>query len=145
MAAGDVVSGSQVNGTDRPMMSEQLWSSGVCVVEVWAELLPCGQVEVKAELSDGCFLRLIRTDGDLARMMKRLVDAFPEDRETLSSSLLTGEVMLDASSGSTCLSISILIFINNSPGNSCSITIIIDSTSVDGRSVLAMMGCLQVC
>lgn len=76
----------------------------MCVVEVWVELLPCGQVEVRAELSDGRFLRLIRTDGDLARMMKRLVDAFPEDRETLSSSLLTGEVMLDTSSESTCLS-----------------------------------------
>lgn len=111
MAAGVVVSGSQVNRTERAMMSEQLWLSGVCVVEVWVELLPCGQVEVRAELSDGCFLRLIRTDGDLAQMMKRLVDAFPEDRETLSSSLLTGEVMLDTSSGSTCLSISILIFI----------------------------------
>lgn len=111
MAAGDVVSGSQVNLTDRVMMSEQLRSSGVCVVEVWVELLPCGQVEVRAELSDGCFLRLIRTDADLARMMKRLVDAFPEDRETLSSSLLTGEVMLDTSSGSTCLSISLPIFI----------------------------------
>lgn len=111
MAAGDVVSGSQVNRTDRAMMSEQLRSSGVCVVEVWVELLPCGQVEVRAELSDGCFLRLIRTDGDLARMMKRLVDAFPEDRETLSSSLLTGELMLDTSSESTCLSIPLLIFI----------------------------------
>lgn len=72
-------------------MSELMWPTGVCVVEVWVELLPCGQVEVRAELSDGCFLRLIRTDGDLARMMKTLVDAFPEDRETLSSSLLTGE------------------------------------------------------
>lgn len=94
MAAGEVVSVTQLNLTERAAMSEQVWPPGVCVVNVWVELLPCGQVEVRAELSDGCFLRLIRTDGDLARMMKRLVDAFPEDRETLSSNLLTGECTL---------------------------------------------------
>lgn len=92
MAAGEVVTLTQLNWTERAAMSEQMWPPGVCVVDVWVELLPCGQVEVRAELSDGCFLHLIRTDGDLARMMKRLVDAFPEDRETLSSSLLTGEL-----------------------------------------------------
>ncbi|XP_041658991.1 nestin-like isoform X2 [Cheilinus undulatus] len=58
--------------------------------EVWADLLSAGQVEVRAGLSDGSFLLLKRTDGDLARMMKRLVDGFLDDRETLSSSLLTG-------------------------------------------------------
>lgn len=93
MAAGEVASVAQLNWTERAAMSEQMWPPGVCVVDVWVELLPCGQVEVRAELSDGCFLRLVRTDGDLARMMKRLVDAFPEDRETLSSNLLTGEPM----------------------------------------------------
>lgn len=90
MAASEVVSGTHVNWTEQATMSQQIWPPGVYVVDVWVELLPCGQVEVKAELSDGCLLCLIRTDGDLARMMKRLVDAFPEDRETLSSSLLTG-------------------------------------------------------
>lgn len=73
------------------MMSEQL-RPGVCVVEVWVELLSCGQVEVRAELSEGSLLHLIRTDGDLAWMMKRLVDSFPDDREMLSSKLLTGEI-----------------------------------------------------
>lgn len=92
MAAGEVVSVAQLNWTELAAMSEQMWPPGVSVVDVWVELLPCGQVEVRAELSDGCFLRLIRTDGDLAQMMKRLVDAFPDDRETLSSSLLTGEL-----------------------------------------------------
>lgn len=91
MAAGEVVSVTQLNWTERAVMSEQMWPPGVCVGEVWVEHLSCGQVEVRAELSDGCFLQLIRTDGDLARMMKRLVDTFPEDREALSSSLLTGE------------------------------------------------------
>ncbi|XP_070829709.1 PX domain-containing protein 1-like isoform X2 [Chaetodon trifascialis] len=68
------------------MLSEQVMSSGVFVVEVWADLLSCGQVEVRAELSDGSVLQLNRTDEDLAQMMKRLVD----DREMLSSNLLTG-------------------------------------------------------
>lgn len=88
-AVGDVVSWCEVN---QVMMSEQL-RPGVCVVEVWVELLSCGQVEVRAQLSEGSFLHLIRTDGDLARMMKRLVDSFPDDKETLSSKLLTGEMM----------------------------------------------------
>lgn len=74
-------------------VNQVMMSSGVCVVEVWAELLSCGQVEVRAELSDGSLLQLNRTDGDLARMMKRLVDGFPDDREALSSNLLTGELM----------------------------------------------------
>lgn len=72
------------------MMSEHVMSSGVCVVQVWAELLLAGQVEVRAGLSDGCFLLLHRTDEDLAQMMKRLVDSFLDDREMLSSNLLTG-------------------------------------------------------
>lgn len=95
MAAGEIVSVTQLNWTERTAMSEQMWPPGVCVLDVCVELLTCGQVEVRAELSDGCYLRLIRTDGDLARMMKRLVDAFPEDRGTLSSSLLTGEPTQD--------------------------------------------------
>lgn len=74
-------------------VNQVMMSSGVCVVEVRAELLSCGQVEVRAELSDGSLLQLNRTDGDLARMMKRLVDGFPDDRETLSSNLLTGELL----------------------------------------------------
>lgn len=69
-------------------------SSGVCVVEVRAELRSCGQVAVRAELSDGGLLQLNRSDGDLARMMKGLVDGFPDDRDTLSSHLLTGEFVL---------------------------------------------------
>lgn len=74
-------------------VNQVMMSSGVCVVGVRAELLSCGQVEVRAELSDGSLLQLNRTDGDLARMMKRLVDGFPDDRETLSSNLLTGELL----------------------------------------------------
>ncbi|XP_074543971.1 PX domain containing 1a isoform X2 [Halichoeres trimaculatus] len=72
------------------MMSEHVMSPGVHVVQVWAELLSAGQVEVRAGLSDGCFLLLLRTDEDLAQMMKRLVDSFLDDREMLSSNLLTG-------------------------------------------------------
>ncbi|XP_034534440.1 PX domain-containing protein 1-like [Notolabrus celidotus] len=64
-------------------------SSGVHVTQVWVELLSAGQVEVRAGLSYGSFLLLHRTDEDLARMMKRLVNSFHDDRETLSSSLLT--------------------------------------------------------
>lgn len=66
-------------------------SSGVFVVQVCADLLSRGRVEVRAELSDGSFLQLNRTDEDLALMMKRLVDRFLDDGETLSSDLLTGE------------------------------------------------------
>ncbi|XP_076600570.1 uncharacterized protein LOC143328936 isoform X2 [Chaetodon auriga] len=79
------------------MLSEQVMSSGAFVVEVWADLLSCGQVEVMAELSDGSFLQLNRTDEDLARMMKRLVD----DRETLSSNLLTGLLKVGAAEQSS--------------------------------------------
>ncbi|CAJ1073209.1 nestin-like isoform X2 [Xyrichtys novacula] len=63
---------------------------GVSVAQVWVELLSAGQVEVRARLSDGSFLLLHRTDEDLAGMMKKLVDGFLDDRETLSSNLLTG-------------------------------------------------------
>lgn len=65
-------------------------SSGVVVVEVRVELLARGQVQVQADLCDGTRLLLVRTDADLARMMKRLVDGFPDDRETLSSHVLMG-------------------------------------------------------
>lgn len=65
-------------------------SSGACVVEVWVQLVSCGQVEVRTELSDGSSVQLKRTDGDLPRMMKRLVDDFPDERDTLSANLLAG-------------------------------------------------------
>lgn len=65
-------------------------SSGVAVVEVRVELLARERVRVQAGLCDGTRLLLVRTDADLARMMKRLVDGFPDDRETLSSHVLTG-------------------------------------------------------
>ncbi len=68
-------------------------SSNVCVVDVSAELRSGGQIEVRAELSDGSFLQLNRTDEDLAQMMKRLVDSYLDDRETLSRNVLTGDVI----------------------------------------------------
>ncbi|XP_055007996.1 uncharacterized protein LOC129408401 [Boleophthalmus pectinirostris] len=43
-----------------------------------------------AHLSDGRRQVLRRSDDDLAWMMKRLVDCFPDDRDTLSNQLLSG-------------------------------------------------------
>ncbi|KAK7877636.1 hypothetical protein WMY93_031648 [Mugilogobius chulae] len=47
-------------------------------------------LQVRAELSDGRSLVLSRADEDLAWMMKKLVDGFPDDRDTLSNQLLSG-------------------------------------------------------
>lgn len=66
-------------------------AAGPSVAGVRVELLACGQMEVRAELLDGSILHLIRTDGDLAMLMKRLVDGFPDDRETLSLYFLSGQ------------------------------------------------------
>lgn len=57
-------------------MSEQVMVSSWVV---GVELLSGGQVLVRAELSDGSLLQLNRTDEDLAQMMKRLVNGFPDD------------------------------------------------------------------
>ncbi|KAK7886738.1 hypothetical protein WMY93_026359 [Mugilogobius chulae] len=46
-------------------------------------------LQVRAELSDGRSLVLSRADEDLAWMMKKLVDGFPDDRDTLSNQLLS--------------------------------------------------------
>ncbi|XP_041805926.1 uncharacterized protein LOC121615610 [Chelmon rostratus] len=85
----------------RVTMSERVMSSGVFVVQVCADLLSRGRVEVRAELSDGSFLQLNRTDEDLALMMKRLVDRFLDDGETLSSDLLTGLLEVQAAEQSS--------------------------------------------
>lgn len=66
-------------------------AAGPSVAGVRVELLASGQMEVRAERLDGSILHLIRTDGDLAMLMKRLVDGFPDDREMLSSYFLTGQ------------------------------------------------------
>ena len=65
-------------GEDREEMEEQTMKSSWVEV-VGAKLLSDGQVHVRAELSDGTFLQLNKTDEDLAQMMKRLVDGFPDD------------------------------------------------------------------
>lgn len=46
--------------------------------------------EVRTELSDHTIYYLHRTDADLGRLIKRLVDSFPEEKEALSKSLLDG-------------------------------------------------------
>ncbi|XP_030016293.1 uncharacterized protein LOC115437216 isoform X2 [Sphaeramia orbicularis] len=78
-------------------------SSGLHVVEVEVQKdgVCGGQVEVKAELSDGSVLLLKRTDEDLAWMMKKLVDSFPDDRETLSSRLLNALLKVRAAEQSS--------------------------------------------
>ncbi|XP_030016517.1 aspartic and glutamic acid-rich protein-like [Sphaeramia orbicularis] len=77
--------------------------AGVCggQMEVQKDGVCGGQVEVKAELSDGSVLLLKRTDEDLAWMMKKLVDSFPDDRETLSSRLLNALLKVRAAEQSS--------------------------------------------
>ncbi|XP_028327823.1 PX domain-containing protein 1-like isoform X2 [Gouania willdenowi] len=78
-------------------MSDQVMS----VVEVGAEVFSSSKVLVKVALSDGRTLQLYRSDVDLAQMMKRLVDHFPEDREILSCSLLPGLLAIRAADESS--------------------------------------------
>ncbi|XP_029480156.1 PX domain-containing protein 1-like [Oncorhynchus nerka] len=52
-------------------------------------------IEVRTELSDRSVLYLHRTDRDLGSLLKRLMDAFPEDRATpTQSALLDGLVRI---------------------------------------------------
>ncbi|CAL1580771.1 unnamed protein product [Knipowitschia caucasica] len=82
--------------------------SSVHVVQVHTALLSSPAhsqtpppLQVWGELSDGreCVVR--RTDTDLAWMMKRLVDGFPDDRNTLSNELLSGLLKVRATEKST--------------------------------------------
>ncbi|GLD73140.1 PX domain-containing protein 1-like protein [Lates japonicus] len=59
------------------------------VVEGEAGFLSGGRFQVRAELSNGSFLQLNRSDEDVAQMMKRLVDGFPE----MLSCRLLSEIM----------------------------------------------------
>lgn len=73
-------------------MSEEQVMMSPWVVEVGVGLLSGEQFQVRAELSNGSFLQLNRSDEDVGQMMKRLVDGFPDDRETLSCKLLSGQL-----------------------------------------------------